>query len=313
MGLLGADAVLSAPVDGPAVDVIAHTSTPVAAGSEDVERRVAGVVGVGLAREVEEYFEHGASVHAGDVVVDVGANIGAFAVDVAVRTRSDVTLHCFEAAAPIFAQLERHFREHAILRATRHELHAVALCSPEQHGQVRPFYYFRRFPTDSTYDLDRKLVAFREYFRRVARDIELGVSERRWPIRVPARTVAHTLAYLSRDESRLGVWLAMRVTGMRELRCDLASLDRVLAARNITRVDLLKIDVEGAELDVLRGCGTAWPMIRRVVVETDRRAGRADTVVALLVERGLRITSCRPPHVAEAGDRELVLICAERP
>ena len=76
----------------------------------------------------------------------------------------------------------------------------------------------------------------------------------------------------------------------------------MLAARNITRVDLLKIDVEGAELDVLRGCGSAWPMIRRVVVETDRRAGRSDAVVALLVDRGLRITSCKPPRIAEDGE-----------
>lgn len=277
-----------------------------------VERSVAKIVGEGLAREVEEYFEHGACVRRGDVVVDVGANVGAFAAAVAARTHSDVTVHCFEAAAPIFARLKRNFAEHALLRATRHELHNVALSGPEEHGQVRRFYYFRHFPTDSTYDLDRKLIGFREYFRRVAKTIERRSSEHVWPARKLGRTVGRTLTYLSRDESRLGVFLAMRVTGMRELRCDMASLDRVLAARNITRVDLLKIDVEGAELDVLRGCNTAWPAIRRVVVETDRRAGRADAVIALLTERGLTITSCKPPRIAEDGDRELVLICAER-
>lgn len=286
----------------------AATAPPV-----DAERRVALVAGPGLAREVEEYFEHGAWVLPGDVVVDVGANVGAFAAAVAVRTRGDVTVHCFEAAAPIFAKLERNFAKHALLRTTRHELHAVALSSPEEHGQVRRFYYFRRFPTDSTYDLERKLVGFREYFRRAAGELERRTSTHVFASRLVGRAIARTLTYLARDESRLGVWMAMRVTGMRELRCEFASLDRVLTSRAITRVDLLKIDVEGAELDVLRGCDTAWPMIRRVVVETDRRGGRADAVTALLVERGLRITSSRPPRIAEDGDRELVLICAERP
>jgi len=280
---------------------------------DELERRVASVVGASLAREVEEYFEHGASVRPGDVVLDVGANVGAFAVAVAARTHSDVTIHCFEAAAPIFTHLERHFAEHAILRATRHELHAVALCAPEQHGQVRPFYYFRRFPTDSTYDLDHKLGGFRAYFRRAATDLQERTSSRAWPARAAAFAVAGTLRHLTRDESRLGVWLTKRVTDMRELRCELASLEHVLAERGITRVDLLKIDVEGAELDVLRGCGAAWPMIQRVVVETDSRGGRAEAVTALLIDKGLRITSSRSPQVAAEGDRDLVLICAERP
>ena len=109
------------------------------------------------------------------------------------------------------------------------------------------------------------------------------------------------------------MWLTWRVTGMRELRCDLVALDRVLAERGITRVDLLKIDVEGAELDVLRGCGAAWPGIRRVALETDRRGGRADEVLALLASEGFRITSCEPPRAAASGDADLVLIFAERP
>ena len=102
-------------------------------------RIVERIVGRQLASEVEEYFERGARVLPGDVVVDVGANIGAFAAAVAARTGGDVTLHCFEPRGPIFTSLERNFAEHALLRETRHELHAVALSSPLQHGTARPF------------------------------------------------------------------------------------------------------------------------------------------------------------------------------
>jgi FkbM family methyltransferase len=280
----------------------------------EVRAGVAALFGTGLAHEVDEYFEHGARVHPGDVVVDVGANVGAFAAAVALRTRGDVTVHCFEAAAPIFETLERNFASHAVLKHTRHELHPLALCGPDRHGEVRPFYYFRRFPTDSTYDFDRKLAGFRVFWRDRASELESTTRPHVWPARKAGAAIARLLKHLARDESRMGPWLTKQITGMRELRCELASLDRVLAARGIARVDLLKIDVEGAELDVLRGCAEAWPRIQRVVLETDSRDGRADAIAEMLVAHGFRITSRRPPRIAQdGGDRELVLICAERP
>jgi FkbM family methyltransferase len=53
-------------------------------------------------------------------------------------------------------------------------------------------------------------------------------------------------------------------------------------------VDLLKIDVEGAELDVLHGIGQAhWPLIRQAIVEVQDHAGRLAAVCDLLRGRGL--------------------------
>jgi FkbM family methyltransferase len=50
-----------------------------------------------------------------------------------------------------------------------------------------------------------------------------------------------------------------------EERCALCTLSEVLAQQHLAHVDLLKIDVEGAELDVLRGVLPAdWPRIRQV-------------------------------------------------
>ncbi|HBQ09871.1 MAG TPA: FkbM family methyltransferase, partial [Myxococcales bacterium] len=46
--------------------------------------------------EVGEYFDCGATVGAGDTVFDVGANVGAFAIEAARRAESDVSLFCFE-------------------------------------------------------------------------------------------------------------------------------------------------------------------------------------------------------------------------
>jgi FkbM family methyltransferase len=53
-------------------------------------------------------------------------------------------------------------------------------------------------------------------------------------------------------------------------------------------VDLLKIDVEGAELDVLQGIDAGqWPLIRQAVLEVQEHAGRLAAVCDLLSSHGL--------------------------
>jgi FkbM family methyltransferase len=56
-------------------------------------------------------------------------------------------------------------------------------------------------------------------------------------------------------------------------------------------VDLLKIDAEGAEVDVLRGLDARhWPLIRQAVVEVQDVDGRLDAVQALFTDHDLRPT-----------------------
>ena len=61
----------------------------------------------------------------------------------------------------------------------------------------------------------------------------------------------------------------------------------------IARIDLLKIDCEGAEWEVLMGIQAAdWPKIQQVVVEVHDHDGRAEQVRALLQGHGFsRITA----------------------
>ena len=58
------------------------------------------------------YERHGVSVRGGDVVFDVGANIGLFAIHLA-RTVPGVRVHSFEPVPPLFDALTRNLAEHA--------------------------------------------------------------------------------------------------------------------------------------------------------------------------------------------------------
>jgi FkbM family methyltransferase len=52
--------------------------------------------------------------------------------------------------------------------------------------------------------------------------------------------------------------------------CRLSTLSNVIRENGVERIDLLKVDVEGGELDVLNGIEEAdWSRIRQVVVEVD--------------------------------------------
>jgi FkbM family methyltransferase len=52
--------------------------------------------------------------------------------------------------------------------------------------------------------------------------------------------------------------------------CRLSTLSNVIRENGVERIDLLKVDVEGGELDVLNGIEEAdWPRIKQVVLEVD--------------------------------------------
>jgi FkbM family methyltransferase len=63
-------------------------------------------------------------------------------------------------------------------------------------------------------------------------------------------------------------------------------------------VDLLKVDVEGAELDVLLGIDAAhWALVNQVVIEVQDLGGRLEDVCDLLLSHGLRPTVMRAPLI----------------
>jgi FkbM family methyltransferase len=68
--------------------------------------------------------------------------------------------------------------------------------------------------------------------------------------------------------------------------------------RSLTSIDLLKIDVEGAELEVLGGVDDAhWTMIRNVVMEFCDLSGPVDEVECLLQSKGFIVAT----EVADFG------------
>src|SRR5262249_22590908 len=76
-----------------------------------------------------------------------------------------------------------------------------------------------------------------------------------------------------------------------EYTCQLRTVSEIIEENGLERIDLLKIDVEKAEHDVLKGIEDGdWPKIRQLVIEAHDVSGRLGEIVALLEARGYEVS-----------------------
>lgn len=208
------------------------------------------------------YLQHGVEVREGDVVLDVGANIGVAAAFFAEECVAG-QVHCFEPVRPIFEVLRENLREYPACIP-----HAYGISSKSGPAQIT-FY-----PNDwAVSGLHADPAAEHEMVKRAL--LNLGSSE-------------------EEAESRLEGRFEPRI-----LDCELRTLSEAMSIESIDRVDLLKIDAEKAELEVLAGVQPDdWPRIRQVVAELHLEQPGRDEAARTLREHGFDVTVAQDPTMA---------------
>jgi FkbM family methyltransferase len=201
----------------------------------------------------QTYLRHGVALRPGDVVLDVGANVGVAAAFFADHCQAGA-VHCFEPVAPLRRLLRKNL---AGLEACT--VHEFGLWSEAKSAEIT--YYPKSAAMSGLYaDPGRDQALARAVL------LNVGLSAQEADARLDGRYEAQTL------------------------RCELRTLSSVLREESIVRVDLLKIDVERAEIEVLRGVEESdWPRIAQVVIEVHDEHGRGDEISEDLVGRGFRV------------------------
>lgn len=245
------------------------------------------------------YLKHGIEVRDGDTVVDAGANVGMFSASLA-RAHRDLRLVCFEPVPDTFALLERNARR--LLGGARVTLVRAGLSSAPGRAT---------FEVDRAWTVDagasgalreveasslraRRRAGLLAWDRAAVEDaMQAGV--------LPPRAARRLRAALDDRRTRpLAIallWSAFAVVGLRRRRrrrrveCELTTLSAALREHGIDAVDLVKVDVEGAEEAVLAGIEDAdWPRLRQLVLEVHDVDGRPERLRRLLEARGFDVT-----------------------
>jgi FkbM family methyltransferase len=213
---------------------------------------------------IEGYMNHGIRVEPGNTVFDVGANIGIFGVRMAQRCGGDIQVIAFEPIPEI--------RACAVKNLERWPGAIVLPYGVAQTPGVATFTYFPNAPALSTArdeDWDHQPGAFEEAVAGNTRTAPM------WYARILPRFLAGPIAR----------WLRHNAI---EVTAELTTLSAVIKAHSVERIDLLKIDCEGAEEDALLSLTEGdWDRVQQVVVEVHDINGRLARVEALLRDHGL--------------------------
>jgi FkbM family methyltransferase len=223
--------------------------------------------------EEKVYLQHGIELREGDRVVDVGANIGLFALFLSQNVRG-FTLYAFEPIPATFEVLRRNTSPFA----GAVKLFNVGLSS--QDGQV----VFTHYPRASLWSTCYPDMARGQAVAAKKACLEPGHGR---------HNGHHGMMGRAREWVR-----PMVVRGMffyyesclREVVCQMRTLSQVISENSVDRIDLLKIDAEGSEWDVLQGIEEGdWEKIKQIVMEVHPIKGGVERISQWLIRRGYEI------------------------
>jgi amino acid adenylation domain-containing protein/FkbM family methyltransferase len=220
--------------------------------------------------EKQIYLKHGLSLPADACVFDVGANIGMFTLFV-IQHCPRARIYSFEPIEPIYQSL----RLNAELYGTQVKTFPFGLSS-EKKTEAFTFYpqYSMMSGLAAYADTSGDVEVVKEYMRR------------------QEQQSAEVSALLEHADGVLAERFRSQL-----FQSQLHTLSEVIRTEKVERIDLLKIDVQRAELDVLNGIEPRdWERIGQVVMEVHdgkgtENEGRVSAITTLLESRGFTVVA----------------------
>jgi FkbM family methyltransferase len=225
----------------------------------------------------------------GACIFDVGANIGLFIASLPASLRK-AKVYAFEPIPETVELLRENLARNSRLDV---DLRPIGLSSEPSEAE---FVYYPRMSVKSS------MCAVED--ARTRRETRQFILEE-------MRSRSRILRFLV-DSTPLWIWFCCLETirwlyhRRKTVRCPLRTVSSIIDEEGIQQIDLLKIDVEGAEGAVLAGIREDhWPCIMQAVVETHYGAAQAEDVAAGLRRRGFDVSIA--PSIAGFGHLRIVI------
>lgn len=227
---------------------------------------IRGSEAIVLDSHVEGYFNHGVKLKDGDVIFDVGANIGIFGLR-ACQLYPNVEVYAFEPIPDIYEVLKANADKFGKAR-----FHALPYGVSEEEGSAT-FTYYPNSPALSTAHGELWNEDPEMFVNAVKGSLDDAPKGYRWARFLPRFAVRWIANYLR--------------SGAKQFECALKPISQIIDQYKVTRIDLLKIDCEGAEILALKSIREEdWPKIEQVVVEVHDSEDRLAFVQNLFKEKG---------------------------
>jgi FkbM family methyltransferase len=207
--------------------------------------------------QVQGYFKHGIHLKEGDIVFDVGANIGLFSLWAA-QQYEGIYIYAFEPVSLLFEALHKNFQQ-----IDGDRLKALPFGLGRENATVTFSCHSRATAMSTAYPYtQQEKVEFQQ-------------------------SILNNLPEARRAELQLKLELMFETE---PAQCQLRRANEVIQEIKPPKIDLLKIDVEKAEMDVMLGFTTEdWLKVRQVVIEIHNLDNRLDTIQSLLSQVGFKI------------------------
>lgn len=221
--------------------------------------------------EVQEYFDQGLEVGPGQVVVDIGANIGLFSLAISERSKGKAKIFAFEPIPRTFELLRQNVQSYPNIQPIQKGL-------ADQPGRLRFFHYpFSTASSTAFPDTDHQAQVDRSIFWLKSMP---SLAKYRWLLRFPQPIVRLQHSLSVRFQSR-----------GKPIVCEVETLSQFLRKHHLDRIDLLKVDAEKAEVPILKGIADAdWPKLHQMILEVHDLDHDLPWIQQHLAERGFEVT-----------------------
>jgi FkbM family methyltransferase len=239
-----------------------------------------------LYEQIQEYFRNGVELHEGDIVFDVGANIGLFALWVYQQCKTNVSVYAFEPIPAIFEVLHSNAQ-----RFDSEKIKCFPYGLSQESKSVEFAYHPNATALSSAYDDD--LPELRNQLKQsVLRNLKDAPPSVRWLRFFP--TFWQSLII----DNKLD-----RAFQVEQVTCQLKTLSEVIREHNVQQIDLLKVDVERSELDVFLGIEEQdWSKIKQIVVEVHNKDHRVEKITDLFKKHGLSKITIEQEPIFKGSD-----------
>ena len=233
-----------------------------------------------LQREFDDdlYNKNGIQLSDGDCIFDVGGNIGFFVMYLN-QDLKDATVFSFEPIPETYELLQRNTDAHNQLQLKMFN------CGLSDEPGTATFTHYPKSNVCSTMCPQDSP----EYFRNSRKYVLDEIRKRGAIWKTLVDFTPAFMWYPLTEVIRRHYKQVVRVE------CEIRTISDVIEENNVEQIDYLKIDTEGAELNILKGIRDEhWPRVRQVVVEVHHGDEGLDQVVSLLKKHGMQIVTEQP-------------------